>query len=69
MASQYHPSRRLVRIEWIDRVCSLAYQAAKVPARAMVKPTAVTISGTPKLSTRLSVTRVPTTEISTTASQ
>ena len=54
---------------WIDRVRSLAYQAAKVTARATAKTIVLVISETPKPSVRLSVTRVPTTLISTTVSQ
>ena len=54
---------------WIDSVRSLAYQAAKTPARTKLKTTVVVTSETPKLSVKLSVIRVPTTLISTTASQ
>ena len=54
---------------WIDSVRSLAYQAAKITASATAKTTVVVTSATSKLSVRLSVMRVPTTLMSTTASQ
>ena len=54
---------------WIESVLSLAYQAAKITASTMLKTTVVVTSETPKLSVRLSVISVPTTLISTTASQ
>lgn len=54
---------------WMDNVLSLAYQRAKVAANATPKTIVVVSSGTPKLSTRLSVIRVPTTLMRTTASQ
>ena len=54
---------------WIDRVRSLAYQPPKTSASAIVKTTVVVISEMPRLSVRLSVISVPTTLISTTASQ
>ena len=56
-------------IEWIDSVRSLANQAAKVRARATANPAVESTSGTPRLSFRLSVIRVPTTLMKTTASQ
>ncbi|MCU1409174.1 MAG: hypothetical protein JWM23_1254 [Microbacteriaceae bacterium] len=54
---------------WIDRVRSLAYQAAKVAINAIATMIVVVSSGAPKLSVRLSVIRVPTTLIRTTAVQ
>ena len=48
---------------------SLAYQHAKVTARAAAKPALLAISGTPMPSVRLSVTSVPNTLIITTVSQ
>ena len=56
-------------IVWIESVRSLAYQAANVAASATLKTIVVVTSETPKLSVRLSVISVPTTLISTTASQ
>ena len=54
---------------WTERVRSTAYQTANTTARAALKTIVVVSSGTPALSTRLSVIRVPTMLISTTASQ
>ena len=54
---------------WIDSVFSLAYQPAKTSASTIEKTTVVVTRETPKLSVRLSVMSVPTTLISTTASQ
>ena len=54
---------------WIESVLSLAYQAANVAASTTLKTIVVVTSETPKLSVRLSVISVPTTLISTTASQ
>jgi hypothetical protein len=54
---------------WMDRVRSLAYQAAKVMASRTAKIGVVTVRDTPRLSVRLSLTSVPTTLISTTANQ
>ena len=59
----------MVTIVWIDSVRSLAYQAAKMAARAIEKTITVVRRATPWLSTRLSVIWVPTTLISTTAIQ
>ena len=67
--SQYQPSRGVVLIEWIDRVRSRAYQAAKTAARRTENTVELIQSGTPRASVRLSVSNVPTTLISTTASQ
>ncbi len=67
--NQYQPSRGVVLIEWIDNVFSRAYHAAKTPARTTAKTALLRASGTPWASVRLSVSRVPTTLISTTASQ
>jgi hypothetical protein len=54
---------------WIDNVRSARYQRAKTTASATAKTTVVVSSGTPALSVRLSLTRVPTMLISATASQ
>src|SRR5581483_1302812 len=54
---------------WIDSVPSAAYHQANTPPRTTVNTTVVASSGTPRLSERLSVTNVPTTLISATASQ
>ncbi|MET3803108.1 hypothetical protein ABIB25_000092 [Nakamurella sp. UYEF19] len=54
---------------WIDRDPSVAYQAAKVTASATANTSVAIGRVTPKLSVRLSVIKVPTTLISTTASQ
>lgn len=54
---------------WMDRVFSLAYQPMKAAMSATLKMMVVVSSGTPKLSLRLSVIRVPKTLIRTTASQ
>ena len=54
---------------WMESVFSLAYQTPNATASAMLKAIVVVSSGTPKLSTRLSVISVPTMLISTTASQ
>jgi hypothetical protein len=51
------------------RVRSTAYRTANTIARAALKAMVVVSSGTPALSTRLSVIRVPTMLINTTASQ
>ena len=53
----------------MESVRSLAYQTAKTAARTKLNTTVVVTSETPKLPVRLSVIRVPTTLISTTASQ
>jgi hypothetical protein len=68
-ASQYNASRRRVVMLWIESVCSLAYQAANVTARATVKTTVVVTREMPRLSVRSSVMSVPTTPMRTTASQ
>ena len=67
--SQYQPSRCGVLIEWIDSVRSRAYQTAKTQARRTANTVELIQSGTPRASVRLSVSRVPTTLMSTTASQ
>jgi len=54
---------------WIDRVRSRAYQIEKTVARRTANTVELIQSGTPWPSVRLSVSRVPTTLISTTASQ
>jgi hypothetical protein len=54
---------------WIDRVRSLRYQNAKVATRARLKASVLTWRGTPRLSVRLSLIKVPTTLIATTVSQ
>jgi len=54
---------------WMDRVRSRAYQMPKTAARSTAKRVELIQSGTPRLSVRLSVSRVPTTLINTTASQ
>ena len=54
---------------WIDSVRSRAYQMPKTAARSTAKTVELIHSGTPRASVRLSVSRVPTTLISTTASQ
>ncbi len=54
---------------WIESVRSLAYQPAKVSASATAKIVVVVVNGTPKLSTRLSVTSVPKMLRKTTTSQ
>jgi hypothetical protein len=54
---------------WTERVLSLQYQVAKTSARATLKAIVVVCSSMPRLSTRLSLNRVPTTLIRTTASQ
>ena len=56
-------------IEWIDRVRSLAHQAANVTASRIANATVVSTSGTPRSSASLSLSSVPTTLISTTDSQ
>ena len=56
-------------IEWIDSVRSFRYQTENVTANAMLNAIVVVTSDTPKLSVRLSLMSVPTTLISTTASQ
>jgi len=56
----------VVKMEWIDSVFSLAYQRANVASRARPNKAVVVSSAPPKLSTRLSVMRVPTMLISTT---
>ncbi len=67
--SQYQPSRGVVVIEWIESVRSRAYQAAKTAPSRRAKTVELSHSGTPRASVRLSVSNVPTTLISTTASQ
>jgi hypothetical protein len=54
---------------WIDRVRSVRHQTRNTPAGAIPKTAVVTARGTPRLLVRLSLTRVPTTLISTTTSQ
>ena len=54
---------------WIDRVFSAAYQTANVAINATAKNAVDVSSVTSRLSTRLSVIRVPTTLIKTTANQ
>ena len=66
---QYHASRRVVTIVWIESVCSLRYQPMNVKARAMENPMVVVLRLTPWPSTRLSVISVPAMEMSTTTSQ
>ena len=56
-------------MEWIDSVCSLRYQARKVSASRAPNRIVLASSGTPRLSVRLSVTSVPNTLTSATASQ
>src|SRR6478672_1634198 len=67
--SQYQPSRGVVLIEWIDSVRSRAYQAPKTAASSTANSVVLNHSGTPWASVRLSVSSVPTTLMSTTASQ
>ena len=59
----------MVVIEWIESVRSLAYQAAKVAARATENAAVLANRLTPRLSVRLSVISVPTTLTSTTSTQ
>ena len=54
---------------WIDSVRSRAYQMPKTAASSTAKTVELIQSGTPRASVRLSVSRVPTTLIRTTASQ
>jgi hypothetical protein len=58
----------VVLIEWIDNVCSRAYQRLKTTARRTEKVTELIHSGTPRAWVRLSVSKVPTTLISATVS-
>ncbi len=58
-----------MKIEWIESVRSLRYQAAKVATSRIEKAIVVVSRLTPMLSTRLSVISVPTMLIRTTASQ
>jgi hypothetical protein len=46
-----------VKMEWIDSVFSLAYQTAKVAARATAKSAVVSSRATPRLSVILSAIR------------
>ena len=55
--------------DFIDRVFSLAYQAANTAASRMENTMVLVSRGTPRLSVRLSVTSVPTTLTSITVSQ
>src|SRR3954470_1409956 len=66
--NQYHASRGVVTIVWIDRVRSRAYQIEKTTARSTEKTVVLIQSGTLCPSVRLSVSRVPTTLIRTTES-
>ena len=59
----------MVTMVWIDSVRSRAYQVPKTTARSTENTAVLSHSGTPRASVRLSVRRVPTTLISTTASQ
>ena len=59
----------MVTIVWIESVRSSANHTMNVAARAAPKTTVVVTSETPRLSVRLSVMRVPTMLMSTTASQ
>ena len=54
---------------WIDSVRSRAYQMPNTTASSAANAVVLIHSGTPRASVRLSVSRVPTTLISTTASQ
>src|SRR5882757_11350651 len=56
-------------MEWMDSVRSARYQTRKVTASSPPKISVLASSGTPMLSVRLSVTRVPKTLTSATASQ
>src|SRR3954471_16778595 len=67
--SQYHASRGVVTIVWIDRVCSRAYQSENTTASRPAKTVVLIHNGTLCPSVRLSVRRVPTTLIRTTLSQ
>src|SRR6201989_3693217 len=67
--SQYHASRGVVTMVWIDRVRSRAYQSEKTTASSTEKTVVLIHSGTLCPSVRLSVSRVPTTLIRTTLSQ
>ena len=59
----------MVTIEWIDSVPSTVCHRMNQAMSRMAKMVVVSASDTPKLSVRLSVMLVPTTLISTTASQ
>ncbi|MDQ0777190.1 hypothetical protein QF026_005656 [Streptomyces aurantiacus] len=54
---------------WMDSVRSLRYQAVNTIVRRTANAAVVVSSGTPMLSVRLSLTRVPTTLIRATAVQ
>jgi hypothetical protein len=54
---------------WMDRVRSRAYQVPNTAASSTLNTVVLIHSGTPRASVRLSVSSVPTTLISTTASQ
>jgi hypothetical protein len=54
---------------WIDSVRSLTHQATNVTASSTANRIVEVCSGTPRSSTSLSLSSVPTTLISTTASQ
>ena len=56
-------------IEWIDSVPSDRYQATNTTARAIPNTAELSCSGTPRLSVRLSVTRVPNTLTNVTVAQ
>jgi len=58
-----------VKIEWIDRVCSTRYQTTNVTASSAPKMRVLASSGRPRLSVRLSVTKVPKTLTSATVNQ
>ena len=59
----------VVTIVWIDRVRSLRYQSANVTASSTANTAVLSAKGTPNRSVRLSVISVPTTLMSTTATQ
>jgi hypothetical protein len=56
-------------MEWIDSVRSRAYQTPNTAASRIANTVVLTHSGTPRPSVSWSVSRVPTTLISTTANQ
>ncbi|TDO51768.1 hypothetical protein EV643_103507 [Kribbella sp. VKM Ac-2527] len=69
IASQYHACRRTMTMLWIERVRSAPYQSANVTASAAANTAVVSSSGTPIESVRLSVIKVPATDVSTTTGQ
>jgi hypothetical protein len=58
-----------VRIEWIESVPSVRYQATKIAASITANTTVLSSSGTPRLSVSSSVTSVPNTLTKVTADQ